>query len=46
MTVEEKIEIIKNILDEKNGIADSQEYGLSYGQAIDYLEQIEEIINI
>lgn len=44
ITAEEKINIIKEILAEKNGIADSQEFGLSYGQAIGYLEEIEELL--
>ena len=39
-----KINRIKDILLEKNGVADSQEFGLSYGQAINYLQEIEEII--
>ena len=41
----EKLNKIKAILSEKNGVADSQEFGLNYGQALDYLEQIEEVIN-
>ena len=41
----EKLNKIKVILSEKNGVADIQEFGLHYGQALDYLEQIEEIIN-
>jgi hypothetical protein len=41
----EKLNKIKAILSEKNGISDSQEFGLHYGQVLDYLEQIEEIIN-
>lgn len=44
MTTIEKIVKIKEILIEKNGVADSQEFGLSYSQAIDYLDKIEEII--
>ena len=44
ITAEEKISRIKEILTEKNGIADSQEFGLSYGQIIYYLDEIEEII--
>lgn len=46
MNEKEKIEKIKEILAEKNGIADSQEFGLSYGQVISYLEEIEEIIKM
>ena len=42
MNEKEKIEKIKGILAEMNGIADSQEFGLSYSQAINYLEEIEE----
>lgn len=41
----DKLNKIKAILSEKNGVADSQEFGLNYGQVLDYLEQIEEIIN-
>lgn len=44
MTSEEKINKIKEILAEKNGVSDSQEFGLSYGQAINYLEEIEELL--
>ncbi len=46
MNEKEKIEKIKEILAEKNGIADSQEFGLSYGQVINYLEEIEEVIKM
>lgn len=42
----EKIHKIKEILAEKNGISDSQEFGLSYSQAISYLDDIEEIIKM
>ena len=44
MTAEEKINKIKEILVEKNGISDNQEFGLTYCQAIDYLEEIEELL--
>lgn len=44
MDYKEKMNKIKEILSEKNGVADSQEFGLSYGQAIDYLERIAETI--
>ena len=44
MSESEKINRIKEILIEAEGIADNQEFGLSYGQAITYLEEIEEII--
>lgn len=46
MTNEEKLNKIKQIITEKNGIEDSQEFGLSYAQAINYLEDIEEIIKM
>ena len=46
MNEKEKIEKIKEILAEKNGVADSQEFGLSYSQAIDYLEEIEEVLKM
>ena len=35
---------IEAILKEKNGVADSQEFGLSYNQAINYLDKIEETL--
>jgi hypothetical protein len=44
MTAEEKIKRIEEILREADGIADNQEFGLSYGQAINYLEEIEELL--
>lgn len=40
---EEKISKIKNLLKEIDGVADSQEFGLNYGQAISYLDKIKEI---
>lgn len=46
MSDKEKINKIKEILREKNGVADSQEFGLNYGQVLYYLEQIEEIIEM
>lgn len=45
MTAEEKLKEIKEVLSEKNGVSDNQEFGLSWGQLIDYLERIEEIVN-
>lgn len=39
-----KINKIKEILIEAECIADNQEFGLSYGQAINYLEEIKDII--
>lgn len=44
MTPEEKIKRIREIIFETNGVAASQEFGLTYGQLIDYLKQIEEIV--
>ena len=44
MNEKEKIEKIKEILAEKNGITDNQKFGLSYSQAINYLEEIEEVL--
>lgn len=41
----DKLNKIKAILSEKNGVADSQEFGLHYGQILNYLEQTEEVIN-
>lgn len=35
---------IKEILAEKNGVADSQEFGLNYSQAINYLDEIEAML--
>lgn len=45
MSPEEKLEKIKEILREKNGFSDSQEFGLSYGQLAYYLDMIEEVVN-
>lgn len=39
-----EINRIKDILSEKNGVADSQEFGLRYGQISNYLDRIEEVI--
>ena len=44
MTPEEKIKRIREIIFETNGVAVSQEFGLTYGQLINYLKQIEEIV--
>lgn len=44
MTTDKKFSKIKEILARKNGVADNQEFGLSYGQAIGYLDEIEEAI--
>ena len=44
MNEKEVISRIKEILAEKNGIADNQEFGLSYSQAINYLDEIEEVV--
>ena len=44
LTAKEKIKRIEEILREADGISDSQEFGLSYGQAINYLEEIRDII--
>ena len=41
----DKINKIKEILSEKSSVADSQEFGLHYGQIDDYLDQIEKVIN-
>ena len=41
---EEKVERISDVLREADGIASSQEFGLSYSQAINYLEEIKGII--
>ena len=42
----EKLNRIKALISEKNGVSDSQEFGLSYSQAINYLEEIEDIIKL
>lgn len=44
LSSEEKLEKIKKILSEKEGIADNQEFGLTYSQIINYLDEIEEIV--
>lgn len=41
---EEKVDRISDVLKEADGIASGQEFGLSYGQAINYLEEIKGII--
>ena len=41
---EKKINRIKDVLKEADGIADGQEFGLSYSQSINYLEEIKGII--
>ena len=42
---EEKIERVRNVIKEVDGVANGQEYGLSYSQAINYLEEISSIMN-
>lgn len=46
MTNEEKISKIKEILQDCENVSDSQEFGLSYGQVINYLEEIKEILKL
>ena len=41
---EEKIERVRNVLKEVDGVANGQEYGLNYSQAINYLEEISSIM--
>lgn len=43
-SVIEKLNKIKEISKEAEGIADCQEFGLSYSQAVNYLEEIKNII--
>ena len=40
----EKLNKIKELSKEADGMADNQEFGLTYGQAIDYLEEIKEVL--
>ena len=40
----EKLNKIKELSKEADGMADNQEFGLSYGQAINYLNEIKDII--
>ena len=40
----ERLNKIKELLKESDCIAGSQEFGLSYGQAINYLEEIKEVL--
>ena len=40
----EKLNKIKEIIAEKNGVTDSKEFGLSYGELMYYLDLIEEVI--
>lgn len=44
MSNEEKINKIKEILREIDGVSDSQEFGLTYGQAIDYIDEIKKAL--
>ena len=44
MSNEEKINKIKEILRVIDGVSDSQEFGLAYGQAIYYINQISEVL--
>lgn len=44
MTDKDKLSKIIEIIATKNGVADSQEFGLSYSQAINYLEEIEDVV--
>ena len=44
-TAADKLDSIKEILQSMNNIADAQELGLSYGQVIHFLAEIEEIVD-
>ena len=44
MEYKDMIDKIKDIIREADGVADSQEFVLSYSQAINYLEEIKQII--
>ena len=46
MTAEEKIDKIKEILIAVEGVADGQAFGLSYCQAIDYLDAIASVLEM
>ena len=39
-----QIDMLRDIFKEIDRVADSQEFGLSYGQAINYLEDIRSIV--
>lgn len=43
--LEETLNAVRNVLKTRQGIADSQEFGLHYGQLSDFLNQIEDIVN-
>ena len=45
LTPEEKIIRIKSILNDMDCIADSHEFGLSYGELFKCLEEIRETVN-
>lgn len=44
LSSEEKLAKIKEVLSQKDGITDSQEFGLTYSQILNYLDEIEEIV--
>jgi hypothetical protein len=44
--MEEKLNQIIEILKEADGLADSQEFGLSYGQAINCIDNIKKILGL
>lgn len=44
LTAEEKLNKIKDILREAEGVADSQDFGLNYCQTIAYLDEIKEVL--
>jgi len=44
MNANKKLTAIKEIISAKNGLSDSQEFGLTYCQAVDFLDKIEEIL--
>lgn len=44
MNANKKLTAISEIISAKNGAASAQEYGLTYCQAVDFLDKIEEIL--
>ena len=44
MNANKKLTAISEIISAKNGLSDSHEFGLTYCQAVDFLDKIEEVL--
>ena len=44
MNANKKLNAIREIISAKNGLSDSQEFGLTYSQAVGFLDQIEDVL--